>query len=1180
MRKSTIGFCGLMILELGKGCVEVSRENKFLSTITPGKVLGELAILYNCQRTATIKAATDCKLWAIERQCFQTIMMRTGLIRQAEYTDFLKSVPIFKNLPEDTLIKISDVLEETFFAYGDYIIRQGARGDTFFIISKGRVKVTMKSGNATEEKYIRTLGKGDFFGEKALQGDDLRTANIIVDDPDGVSCLVIDKETFNQLISDLDEIRTKYKDEGIERKRINEEFENVKLSDLKILTTLGVGGFGRVELVQINNDPSRSFALKQMKKAQIVETRQQQHIMSEKEIMGEANCQFIVKLFKTFKDRKYLYMLMESCLGGELWTVLRDRGHFDDPTTRFYTACVVEAFDYLHSRNIIYRDLKPENLLLDNQGYIKLVDFGFAKRLQTGRKTWTFCGTPEYVAPEVILNKGHDISADYWSLGVLMFELLTGTPPFTGSDPMKTYNIILKGIDAIEFPRNITRNAMALIKKLCRDNPAERLGYQKGGISEIQKHKWFDGFNWEGLTQRTLTPPILPNVKNVIDTSNFDDYPPDHDTPPPDDKDPDNPKEVKELYHQRKKYIAPEIVRTAHGTKKEEEEKLTKTLERWTNKREEAEAKRKNLVEQWRNLTAKEQKLRNLFKSFTRFTKDNREKIERETNKILHLREQRKAKEAAIADMKRESDNYRNVIQLMHEKIEKHLFYEQFLEKYTTRSKLKSVNDILDRFASLIEARDKLDEISTKHHSQVAEYKKKFNEIIHYWRADTLRLLEIFIQEEIKYGEVQKRGLQWENMVHIVRSRIHKTLIEIHTTRDALNHLVSLLLMRLKARTSTTSIRKNKEFRHMLSTHEGRMFYINKMMADLVQVKEELLDIFEKDKEREIETESDEPRSFVRYKIDPEIGATSEHIKKSIATETLEAPPARTIIVSRENMPDLSSCTRKLLDRIQSEMFPEKWSKARQHKTKKELSELSSLKSCEINQSDIISGSSTDTRGRAMTNWKIITDLRKKKKRHYMNEPTEDTLRQSTYVLDSQQIFDTGRTSLPWNRRTGVIPFKYSCVALTTDTLSNMIDEKKSKLQDIIIERNFDRYEQSCIYPLKKTSSSIIKINKDTGRLELPKLPFSMKQDLSMDSSVLKERRRTKFDTTLPSIGEAVYRRPRRKKGSSATNSRRSSKSSKTSQKSKRSKKELVSLAELNKFFERLTITQRFNFGI
>ncbi|XP_077284453.1 cGMP-dependent protein kinase for [Arctopsyche grandis] len=529
------GDVGSIVYVMEEGRVEVSREDKYLSTMAPRKVFGELAILYNCKRTATIKAATDCRLWAIERQCFQTIMMRTGLIRQAEYTDFLKSVPIFKKLPEDTLIKISDVLEETHYQQGDYIVRQGARGDTFFIISKGQVKVTMKQPNGTEEKFIRILEKGDFFGEKALQGDDLRTANIICDSPEGVTCLVIDRETFNQLISSLDEIRTKYKDEGDSRRRLNEEFAALRLSDLRIIATLGVGGFGRVELVQINGDTNRSFALKQMQKAQIVETRQQQHIMSEKQIMGEANCEFIVKLYKTFKDRKYLYMLMESCLGGELWTILRDRGRFDDSTTRFYTACVVEAFHYLHSRNIIYRDLKPENLLLDSQGYVKLVDFGFAKKLVSGRKTWTFCGTPEYVAPEVILNRGHDISADYWSLGVLMFELLTGNPPFTGGDPMRTYNIILKGIDAVEFPRNITRNATALIKKLCRDNPAERLGYQRGGISEIQKHKWFDGFNWEGLTQRTLPPPILPIVNSPSDTQNFDEYPPITDGPPPDD---------------------------------------------------------------------------------------------------------------------------------------------------------------------------------------------------------------------------------------------------------------------------------------------------------------------------------------------------------------------------------------------------------------------------------------------------------------------------------------------------------------------------------------------------------------------------------------------------------------------------------------------------------------------
>lgn len=120
---------------------------------------------------------------------------------------------------------------------------------------------------------------------------------------------------------------------------------------------------------------------------------------------------------------------------------------------------------------------------------------------------------------------GHDISADYWSLGILMFELLTGTPPFTASDPMKTYNIILKGIDAIDFPRKITRNAQYLIKKLCRDNLTERLGYGKGGICEVQKHVWFEGFNWEGLQNRSTKPPIVPQVLNAVDVSNFDDYP-------------------------------------------------------------------------------------------------------------------------------------------------------------------------------------------------------------------------------------------------------------------------------------------------------------------------------------------------------------------------------------------------------------------------------------------------------------------------------------------------------------------------------------------------------------------------------------------------------------------------------------------------------------------------------
>ncbi|XP_042593352.1 cGMP-dependent protein kinase 1a isoform X2 [Cyprinus carpio] len=530
------GDVGSLVYVMEEGKVEVSKEGLKLCTMGPGKVFGELAILYNCTRTATVRTVTSVKLWAIDRQCFQTIMMRTGLIKHAEYMELLKSVLTFRGLPEQILSKLADVLEETHYEDGDYIIRQGARGDTFFIISKGKVTMTQEDCPGQEPVYLRSMGKGDSFGEKALQGEDIRTANVIA--AESVTCLVIDRDSYKHLIGGLEDVSSKGSEDAEAKAKYEAEnafFSNLNLPDFNIIDTLGVGGFGRVELVQLKSDEMKTFAMKILKKRHIVDTRQQEHIRSEKLIMQEAHSDFIVRLYRTFKDSKYLYMLMEACLGGELWTILRDRGNFDDSTTRFYTACVVEAFAYLHSKGIIYRDLKPENLILDHRGYAKLVDFGFAKKIGFGKKTWTFCGTPEYVAPEIILNKGHDISADYWSLGILMYELLTGSPPFSGPDPMKTYNIILRGIDMIEFPKKITKNAANLIKKLCRDTPSERLGNLKNGVKDIQKHKWFEGFNWDGLRKGTLTPPIIPNVTSSTDTSNFDSFPEDNEDPPPDD---------------------------------------------------------------------------------------------------------------------------------------------------------------------------------------------------------------------------------------------------------------------------------------------------------------------------------------------------------------------------------------------------------------------------------------------------------------------------------------------------------------------------------------------------------------------------------------------------------------------------------------------------------------------
>ncbi|KAK0133444.1 cGMP-dependent protein kinase 1 [Merluccius polli] len=527
------GDDGSTVYVLEEGMVDVTKEGKKLCTINAGKVFGELAILYNCTRTATVTALTDIKLWAIDRQVFQTIMMRTGLIKHSQYMEFLRSVPSLQTQPVDVLSKLADVLEETHYSDGDYIIRQGATGDTFFIISEGQVKVSQQNSVNEEPVYLNTLSKGEWFGEQALKGEDVRMASVTA--VDDVTCLVIDRESFKQLIGGLDEVNNKQYESDELKAKVEAEavfFSSVSLNDFNVICTLGMGGYSRVELVQLKSDNSRSFAMKVLKKRHILDTSQQDHILSERRIMMEAHSPFTVRLYRTFRDSKYLYMLLESCLGGELWSLLRDRGSFDDGTTRFYTGCVIEALAFLHCRGIIYRDLKPENIILDHRGYAKLVDFGFAKKVGLGKKTWTFCGTPEYVAPEIILNKGHDSSADCWSLGILIFELLSGSPPFSGSDPMKTYNIILRGIDMVEFPKKITKSAAHVIKRLCRDNPSERLGNQKNGVKDIQKHKWFEGFNWEGLRQGTIDSPYTPTVNGPLDNSNFDYFPEDTDEPP------------------------------------------------------------------------------------------------------------------------------------------------------------------------------------------------------------------------------------------------------------------------------------------------------------------------------------------------------------------------------------------------------------------------------------------------------------------------------------------------------------------------------------------------------------------------------------------------------------------------------------------------------------------------
>eukprot|EP00404_Azadinium_spinosum_P006816 CAMPEP_0180440808 /NCGR_PEP_ID=MMETSP1036_2-20121128/13301_1 /TAXON_ID=632150 /ORGANISM="Azadinium spinosum, Strain 3D9" /LENGTH=229 /DNA_ID=CAMNT_0022447003 /DNA_START=48 /DNA_END=737 /DNA_ORIENTATION=- len=195
---------------------------------------------------------------------------------------------------------------------------------------------------------------------------------------------------------------------------------------------------------------------------------------------------------------------------------------------KFYVAGVVFAFEHLHSRKIIFRDLKPENLLLTENGMIKLTDMGLAK-VVVG-KTYTTCGTPDYFSPELIASKGHTKAVDWWTLGILTFELLAGRPPFDSKLPMQIYQKVSKGINKVVFPKACKGDVESFIKQLCAHNPSDRLPMKKGDTQNIKNHTWYQGFDWKAMQSMTLPPPYKPVVKNKLDKSNFnsrnDDLPP------------------------------------------------------------------------------------------------------------------------------------------------------------------------------------------------------------------------------------------------------------------------------------------------------------------------------------------------------------------------------------------------------------------------------------------------------------------------------------------------------------------------------------------------------------------------------------------------------------------------------------------------------------------------------
>lgn len=302
------------------------------------------------------------------------------------------------------------------------------------------------------------------------------------------------------------------------------------LNRFEVDRTLGTGSFGRVLMVRPTKvakgeaDMTNTFmALKIIAKKRVLDTNQVEHTVTEKNILFCMENNFIVKMFDYFLDAKSIYFLLEFINGGEMFTHIhkQKRRRFSPEQTRFFAAETVLAFEYLHNLDIMFRDLKPENMLIDCHGHIRVTDFGFAKRVTD--ITWTMCGTPEYLAPEIIMNKGYGHGVDWWAVGVLIYEMRCGRSPFECSDQVKLFKKIT--LRDFTFPRDFTNDEKMLIKGLLQPDITRRLGCMHGGVDDIKNQQYFKAVHWNDLYEMKVASPYVPRVSGANDCSNFDSYP-------------------------------------------------------------------------------------------------------------------------------------------------------------------------------------------------------------------------------------------------------------------------------------------------------------------------------------------------------------------------------------------------------------------------------------------------------------------------------------------------------------------------------------------------------------------------------------------------------------------------------------------------------------------------------
>ena len=409
----------------------------------------------------------------------------------------LSKIRFFRSLNDDKKELIQKELKIEKFNNGKKIIMQGAIGNKLYIIKEGRVDFFLNS------KYIKSAYEGDDFGSKSLIISDSKNSSTVI--ANGVVvCYTLSADIFKRI---LDPNLMEY----FQNKLSLEDF-SIELKDLDNIKELGKGNYGFVNLVRSKKN-KQLYAIKALDLMQIKKENLQQSVELEKNVLLKVDHPFIMKLVKYLKNDTHIFFIMEYIRGKELWDVMRDIGLCDKVQTQFYGASLLSAMDYLHKHHYIYRDLKPENVMINDKGYIKLIDFGTVKEIKD--RTTTIVGTPQYMAPEMVNGTGYSFQVDMWAIAIIMYELLCGKVPFGEDceDPMEIYKSVAN--EDLSFPSFIhDEEFMGLLTKMLKKSPTSRLWK----FEQIKENSYFKDFDWEKLMSLSIPPPYTIKIDNKDET--------------------------------------------------------------------------------------------------------------------------------------------------------------------------------------------------------------------------------------------------------------------------------------------------------------------------------------------------------------------------------------------------------------------------------------------------------------------------------------------------------------------------------------------------------------------------------------------------------------------------------------------------------------------------------------